>query len=101
MTGLTLQRERDVASGFGRFIDPENELERLSSCSPIDIGICLTTKYGQHISIVALMTESVDVRRRCVDVPRKLVVRVAVRKFPVLDLVHGSAADLHRSLLAG
>src|SRR5215212_5663218 len=93
MMGSRLQRERDVLSGLRRFVNPEDELEGFSACPAIRFRLCLAPEHCKDISVVALMSVPIDVRRIARHSANSLVIGVSIRKFPMLDLVHRGAAN--------
>src|SRR6185503_14616236 len=94
MTGSDLQRERDVPSCLRRFIDAEYELEGLPARSSISFGLCVPPKHRKDISIVALVTISVDVRRIALHRANAVVIGIRIGEFPVLNLVYRGSTNL-------
>ena len=76
MTGSRLQRERDVAPGARRFIDPEDQLEGLTPRTAIGFGLRIASQDGQHVPVIALVAVPVNTRRIAVHGPDALVVRI-------------------------
>src|SRR5439155_11190261 len=89
----------NLAPRLRRFIHAQNELERLATGATIRFRLGLTAQHGEHVTIVAQMTEPIDVRRVRVRRVDELVVVVVDREQPMLDPVHGRAPDLDRAVL--
>src|SRR4051812_46127274 len=82
-----------------RLVDPENQLQRLPPCAAVRVGLRLAAQHRQHVPVVALMSEAIDVGRIGFGCQNQFVVVVVVRELPELDLVHSGAADFYRALL--
>src|SRR5688500_18633202 len=94
------QRDRHLAAGLRRLVDAKDQLERLASGPTISVGAGFAPQHLEDVAVVAFVAEPVDVgwgRARRLD---ELVVVVVLREQPVLDPVHGGAADLHRAALS-
>src|SRR5437868_3501372 len=100
MSGSATQRERHVASRFRRFVDSEYQLEGFSARAPISIGLRFAAQNSKNVPIISLVAKTVDVRWIRIQSANDLVIGIAVRKFPMLDFIHGSPANLRSSLLS-
>src|SRR6266566_1541770 len=92
--------EGDLSTRLGRFVNAQDQFERLPSCPPVRVRLCLAAQDRQHVPVVPLMSKAVDVRRIRVCRRHELVVIIVFRELPVLDLVHCRPADFDRPLLA-
>src|ERR1700761_2189580 len=93
--------KRDLLAGLDRFIERSDQLEALAALQSIDQGRVLISQAIDHVLVIGLMTEAVDVRR----IDREFLDHLLVRRrlldeAPVPDLVHGKARDLDRAFLA-
>src|SRR4026208_829683 len=57
---LRPQRQWNLTTRLGRFVDPQNELERLSARPAVGIGFGFPSQDGEHVPVVALVAEPVD-----------------------------------------
>src|SRR4029078_7023809 len=82
-----------------RKIDGDEYLERLESFPPISLRKGFPSQGADDVVIVQWVAESVDRRGLIARLLDQLVVRIRLGKLPLLELVHGDAAELHGPLL--
>src|SRR6266550_2883468 len=89
----------DLPSRLGRLVDAENQLQRLPARPAVRIGLRLTAKDGEHISVIALMPQPIDVGRIRVPRHNQRVIVILLGELPQVHLVHRRPPNFHRSLL--
>src|SRR5688572_29471768 len=94
------ERQRDVPAQARRLVDPEDQFERLPALAPIRLRLRLAAKHRQHVAVIAGVPEAIHAGRVRAYAGHELVVIVVVGERPVLDPVHGGAADLYGSPFA-
>ena len=96
-----VKRSAHFLAGFDRFIECGNQFEALAALETVHQRGALMDQAIDHMLIIGLMTEAIDVGR--IDrefLDHVLVGGKFVDKSPVPDLVDGEARDFNRALLA-
>ena len=76
------KRERHFAARLRRLVDAEDQLERFSARAAVVSRLCLAAQHREHVAVVSLVAESVDVRRVRVDAARPACRRRRSRRTP-------------------
>src|ERR1700687_5435017 len=58
---LSPKRQWNLPTGLGRFVDTENQLQRLPPRAAVSVGLGLAPQHRQDVSVVTLMPEPVDI----------------------------------------